>query len=1075
MANTSTTTEKNYSSNLSYTPSKFTPIGLTKQIAQKYPHYKSEGGSVPPPPEPTQPTSLPIIDTTISKQVSEPPVDPLKGYVPQYSEGRLVGFYKGSTFIPREAAITSSGYYNPSAVSQSSSVRTAEGVIITRYDTPMGRMQQIEHPNIGDINYTVQPKFEGAGPSYYYPTQTRFASYENPEVLANARQPQQEQQVVYDQSGTPYSTVSRAPSTFARVIRGDYLNAYNPMNVIERFKRQEKPIEQKTLMPSSIEGLDVTRLYAYAPAKYPSGTMKAIPAMAEPPSNFNKIFIGLGEVLNPINLATQDKYLRVVTEPLVFKPLEKIGITEVSIGRQAALQIFGGTSPLGPAFGNELFDTRLRELRSSASFDIPKYQKVVSGFASEQYRMLRETPSYPIKAYGAGLLVGGAFGALSRIIPKTSIAEFAAQVSKEPMYLVKFGSRNYGDVMVGAKNVFTAGKVGVKYGFGAAVFGTDGYNIATAQSPEEFGRRLAYTSNEFILFGLGAKEGVKIGTPYKETISKAKVLPSEAMEKQIVKTSETIPVTLETGETINIKVETPKTIEGQFKRTTQIIPEQYRITTPFDKFFGEPPIKEVLGTAPKTVSVGKSLGYTKLGDPYILLESTAKTDVVKFVSGTGQPVDFKTFYQQATPVQKRLFRELAGSNTEKILSKMFREAEEGTLGEVRSQLIIRNGKLAKQGRTTEIAESLTRTEQLTPKAMERFGFTEDNIVGFEMYKSQTTFKRTTKPFSRSTGNIDKLNTIIVRKLPIKEDNLFETFKDNNIADVTKSADNKLNTVLKQEPLKELPKTPPPKIKAPSYRLKAEPDKYIFPQSKYAGLGQYERQELTYVNRISPKAISISRNIQINKPIQIPKINVRGMEVLKPMNKEISKELNKELSKELSKELNKEIIKEMGKEMQKQMQKEMQKQMEKQMQKQFSRGNPFNPKQPPTPPPRIPKIYLRPSSKSIGIPKQAYSVLQKRRGVFIPIAKGLPKGLALKLGSERTLRDLSRTFKLAKSGTTEMEDIDFIPQFTQFRQYKVRKGRTIPTDTYIQKQKSLLQTPEEKYLIQQAKRIESFKY
>jgi hypothetical protein len=1048
-------------------------------------------------------------------QMVKPPVDPLGGYVPQYGsgqyQGQLMGFYKGGTFIPKEAALTNTNAYNPSAVLLRSSQTTADGKIINRYAGPGGNVQEIRNGYTGDVQYQSQPKFEGGGQTFYY-SSTSNASYEVPEVLAQRSQPlppesTSQQTEVVNQDGIPYSTVSPTPSKLSRAI--GYANLLNPLNIIDKLKERYGTKKQKTQID-----IDKNYLYDYVPSSGTpiSGTMKSVPHRPIVPSspNFYETFVDLGNILNPINLATKQKYSTVATDYAIFKPLEKIGITETSIGRQAALYTFGKTSVLGPVVANEFTDTKSIEIKMKASYDVPSYQKSVSGFASQQYKALREDISYPVKSYGVGLLFGGTLGSLSKMAKASSVAEFASQASTKPLYVVKFGSKGYGNVLVGAKNIASVGKTTIKYGAGAVVFGTAGYNIVSSPSYEEFGRRVSTTSTEFILFGYGAKEGMKFTTPYKEVISKAKILPSKAMEKQIVKTSDTKTITTATGETFNIKSEIPETTEAYFKRTTQIIPEQYRITTPFNKFFGEAPIKEVLGTTPRTVSIGESLSYTKLGDPYILLERTPRNKVVKFVSGTGKPIDFKTFYQEATPIQKRLFKELVGldkltldrllnkqtpsklpikvssvktelikelPNTEKISLKMFRAAEEGSLGEVSSQILIRNKKLPKPGKTIDVAESLTRSEQLTAKEMERYGFNEDNIVGFEMYKSQTVFKRTTKPNARSTGNIDKLNTVIVRKLPkIDENNLGDVNID-NLKDIPTKTTSLTTSVLSQNVVQELPKTPPPKVKAPSYRLKTEPDKYIFPQSKYAGLGQYERQESSYANAMKPITTNLNRNFETTRPIEMTRYNVRNIEVLKPMNSEITrgmfieinKEISKELNKEINKEMNKEMIKLMGKEVQKQMQKEQQKEMQKQMFKQPPTSSTNRFRQPPTgPPPKIPLLNFKRNTFKPRLASKGYSVLQKRRGVFVPIATKLPRGVALKFGSDRTLRDLSRTFKVVQSGTTEMEDINFGMIPSQFRDYRVRKGRAIPTDTFIQRQGTLLQTPEEKEMIRQAR-------
>lgn len=65
-------------------------------------------------------------------------------------------------------------------------------------------------------------------------------------------------------------------------------------------------------------------------------------------------------------------------------------------------------------------------------------------------------------------------------------------------------------------------------------------------------------------------------------------------------------------------------------------------------------------------------------------------------------------------------------------------------------------------------------------------------------------------------------------------------------------------------------------------------------------------------------------------------------------------------------------------------------------------------------------------------RKAYNVLVKRKGKFFEIAKGLPKGKALKAGAEKAIRTLARTFKLKESGSTEDIDISYFPSNKIFR-------------------------------------------
>jgi 8-oxo-dGTP pyrophosphatase MutT (NUDIX family) len=129
------------------------------------------------------------------------------------------------------------------------------------------------------------------------------------------------------------------------------------------------------------------------------------------------------------------------------------------------------------------------------------------------------------------------------------------------------------------------------------------------------------------------------------------------------------------------------------------------------------------------------------------------------------------------------------------------------------------------------------------------------------------------------------------------------------------------------------------------------------------------------------------------------------------------------------------------------------------------------------PPRINKTFRIAfgSEKERSIKKvKSYALQLKRRGKFRTIRSDLTRGQALKLGSDVTLRNLARTFKVVPTGTTKevfgIEEQQFFPEDRLFRQYQVKKGRRIQrADIFIQRQKALLQTTEEKRAIQQAKR------
>jgi hypothetical protein len=104
----------------------------------------------------------------------------------------------------------------------------------------------------------------------------------------------------------------------------------------------------------------------------------------------------------------------------------------------------------------------------------------------------------------------------------------------------------------------------------------------------------------------------------------------------------------------------------------------------------------------------------------------------------------------------------------------------------------------------------------------------------------------------------------------------------------------------------------------------------------------------------------------------------------------------------------------------------------------------------------------------------YALQLRRRGKFRTIRTGLSRGEALAIGSDITLKDLARTFKIAKTGRTKeifgLDEREFFPEERLFRQYQIKGGRQIQKpDIFIQRTRALLQTRQEKAQIAEARR------
>jgi len=139
---------------------------------------------------------------------------------------------------------------------------------------------------------------------------------------------------------------------------------------------------------------------------------------------------------------------------------------------------------------------------------------------------------------------------------------------------------------------------------------------------------------------------------------------------------------------------------------------------------------------------------------------------------------------------------------------------------------------------------------------------------------------------------------------------------------------------------------------------------------------------------------------------------------------------------------------------------------------------YPPRSPPSPP-RIPnyppitpiifgKKYNEKRKKALTrIP--LYNLQFRKKGKFIPFATNLSKGEASRLGEFNISRNLLRTFKISKTGGYKDAfevDIPATPDKLLYREYKIKNKKQIYTpNIFIQKTRDLLQTPEEKKLIQ----------
>lgn len=367
---------------------------------------------------------------------------------------------------------------------------------------------------------------------------------------------------------------------------------------------------------------------------------------------------------------------------------------------------------------------------------------------------------------------------------------------------------------------------------------------------------------------------------------------------------------------------------------------------------------------------------------------------------------------------------------------------------------------------------LTKPEIVDVKFNKEYGLTEAELIKGYMSFIDETYPRV--PRAKLSGDIGELYDVVKPKKVgfMKGETLRFEFNipgisegsdliimggkksSGNIFSQTAQAQAKTNQILKNT----FPLMQEKAISAITQRALIED---ISPKSIWEGTGLYERTEsaLGFAEVVSnlnmPKSLSITE----------PKFSMR--EIVREINRIIPKEIPREIPKETSKD----IVRELNRQTQRENQKEEPKIIIKEIPREPGNNNPFGFNTGTNIFPKEDLFFNNRRRRRFSRNFPAYNVQIKKGKRFVPVAFGLPRGKALKFGSEKVLRDLSRQFKITSSGYTNLKDIDFFPSEKQFRQYKVKKGKRIdlPFGNFIQKTKSLLQSPEEKMLIKMSRR------
>lgn len=253
-------------------------------------------------------------------------------------------------------------------------------------------------------------------------------------------------------------------------------------------------------------------------------------------------------------------------------------------------------------------------------------------------------------------------------------------------------------------------------------------------------------------------------------------------------------------------------------------------------------------------------------------------------------------------------------------------------------------------------------------------------------------------------------------------------------------------------------------------------------SIYYGKGTYELQDSQPISqRALIKYDSRSQSVGAygTKTLNIPKQKDLFKSSFGVTNKELYKEITKTTNREVTKTVNKDLTKSLEREVYKTASKSAQKQLNKPLLKQITKMPPKATGYPTiTPPRRIPKPGLpkfpqgekeKSNSSTGGSAFRAYII---RRGKRVYVSGAVPRGLALRTGTEKALKSLSATFGITPvNKRTTSKDIFYQPPKALFRSYRIKKGKQIPlTNVFIQKKGKRLSTRSEVSALQQSRRL-----
>lgn len=422
-----------------------------------------------------------------------------------------------------------------------------------------------------------------------------------------------------------------------------------------------------------------------------------------------------------INEAVQ----QAITEPFIFRPLERIGVNKESIyeiTKESLPPIFPFRKKVGSYLGG-----------------------IVSGI----YQDIREKPVKQFALFGVAKGAGLAFGGIK------DISKWSVQLQKESLKAYDTKTTKILSEVLKPGKIATAGRsVTSKLITGMVAYDL-GKTALTSTSFREAGEKVGVSLKDLGIFA----KGFSIG----EKAARKPILTTKLKEK--------VDITYFEPQYSVIKGEEEK-IMAQYKIEKTVYPREVEVTTAIRKALRADPIAEQVPVGGIRKGITETAEFSEIGKDFLVKEITPRSKQLLFVRGASVNVDLKSVYPKGLePIDKRLVEEFAGKVPEKFVTKVLSKGSDFTIGEVETEKFFKGKRkeeftmetftkgIVPEGKRIVRARYLAETKEMPTKE----GYP------FEVYKGRVKFRDITFPTARAAGKIGEMKGFTIRlKEPLRE-------------------------------------------------------------------------------------------------------------------------------------------------------------------------------------------------------------------------------------------------------------------------------------------------------------------